>query len=531
MRSDALAGLPTLVRLVLRRDRIRIVLWSVAIVGLVAVSTASITSLYGTAAQLESYARLVRDNAALIVQSGPGHGLDDPTTGAVTMNEVGIWAIIAVALMSIFMTVRHTRAEEDTERAEIVRASPVGRHSPLAAALIGVALANVVIATGLAVTLIVYDLPAAGAVAFGLTLFATGMVFAGVAAVAAQVASGARTALALAGTVVGVSFVLRAIGDVGDGRLSWASPIGWGQAIRAFADERWWVLVIPLAATVVLVVLAVGLQAHRDLGAGLMGQRPGRASAGRFLAGPLGLSIRLQRASVVGWTVGVGLIGFFYGIVADQAESILEENPEAADFFAQFGEGSLTDAFLSTAMLVLALMASGFTVSSVLRLRSEEMAVRADPILATPTSRARWASSHLAVAIGGTAAIMAVAGLVTGAGFAIVSGDPGQIPRMLGAAFVMVPAMLVLAGVTALFHGLDSRLAMFGWAGLAWVIVAGMFGTILDLPQWALDVSPFVHVPALPAAPMSWWPMVLLVGIAVALMGLGLAALNRRDIG
>jgi ABC-2 type transport system permease protein len=429
------------------------------------------------------------------------------------------------------MTVRHTRGEEDTESAEIVRAAPVGRHAPLAAALAGVAAANVIVASGVALTLVAYGLPVAGAVAFGLALVGAGMVFAGVAAVAAQVASGARSALALAGTVIGVSFVARAIGDVGDGRLSWASPIGWAQAIRAFADERWWVLGIPVAATFALIVLAVELQARRDLGAGLIGQRPGRATAGRFLRGPLGLAWRLQRASLVGWAVGAGLIAFFYGIVADQAESIVEENPETADFFAQLGEGSITEAFLSTAMLLLALMASGFTVSSVLRLRSEEMAVRADPILATPTPRWMWASSHLAVAVGGTAVVMAVTGLATGAGFALVTGDASQIAVMLGAALVMVPAMFVLAGVTALLHGLHPRLALFGWAGLGWVIVAGMFGGILDLPQWALDLSPFQHVPALPASPMTWWPVLLLTGTAAALMGTGLAALNRRDIG
>ena len=66
---------------------------------------------------------------------------------------------------------------------------------------------------------------------------------------------------------------------------------------------------------------------------------------------------------MIGWTVGVALMAFFYGLVADEAESILEDNPEMEDFFAQLGEGSVTDAFLATSILILAMIATGFSVA------------------------------------------------------------------------------------------------------------------------------------------------------------------------
>jgi ABC-2 type transport system permease protein len=532
-RTDSLAGLGILIRLVLRRDRIRMLLWFVGIVGLVVATAASITGVYNTPAQLEQYAQIVRGNSALIVQAGPGYGLDDPTTGAVMMNEVGVWTLIGVALMSVFMTVRHTRTEEETERAELVRAAPVGRHAQLMATMVGVTVANVLVAAGVVVSLLLYDLPAVGSIAFGLAIIGSGLVFAGVAAVAAQVASGARAALAIGGAAIGFSFVLRAVGDVSDGWLSWLtwlSPPGWGQAIRAFADERWWVLVLPLVAASALVYVAIQLQNRRDFGSGMIPQRPGRADASPWLAGPLGLAVRLQRATVIGWTVGVGLIGFFYGIVADEAESIVEDSPEMAEFFAALGESSITDAFLATAVLMLALVATGFTISSVLRLRSEELAGRADPILATPTSRRRWVLSHLAVAVGGTVIIMVVTGLATGVGFALASGDFGKVPSILGAALVMIPAMLVLGAFAMMLYGFSPRWAPFAWAGFAWAIVAGLFGTVIDIPEWALDISPFGHVPAIPASSFELLPVVLLCTIAVALTWVGLVAITRRDI-
>jgi ABC-2 type transport system permease protein len=380
------------------------------------------------------------------------------------------------------------------------------------------------------VALIAYGLPVSGSFAFGMSIFGAGLVFAGVAAVAAQVASGSRAALALGGAVIGVSFVLRAVGDVGNGVLSWASPIGWAQSIRAFADERWWVLAIPLLATTGLILAAVALQNRRDFGAGLVEQRPGPAVAGPRLSSPLALAVRLQRASVAGWAIGVGLISFFYGIVADQAESMIQDNPDLADFFAQLGGASITDAFLSTSVLILALIATGFTISSVLRLRSEELAGRTDALLATPVTRRRLALGHLTVAVAGTVVIMVVAGLSIGLGFALVSGDASQIGRMLAAAVIMVPAMLLVAGIGFALYAVTPRGSLVIWGFYAWAMVAGMLATVLRLPDWTLDLSPFQHVPALPAAPMSWLPVIALLCVAAGLVGFGLAALDHRDM-
>ncbi len=528
--GSSFTGTRRLLWLVLRRDRFRIAMWMFGLIGLMTVSASSIVALYTTQEDLEGYARTVRGNSALIIQAGPGYGLDDPTLGAVVMNETSLWLFIAAAVMSVFMVVRHTRTEEEAERAELVRAAPVGRHGSLASAMIGTLVVNAAIAAGNVVSLLAFGLPAAGSLAFGASMIGVGMVFAGVAAVTAQVASGSRTALAAAGLAVGIAFVLRAIGDVGNGLLSWASPIGWAQAIRAYADERWWVLVLPVTVTVALVVAARALQDRRDYGSGLVAQRSGRPEATAQLSTALGLAVRLQRGSLVGWAAGLGALAFFYGLVADQAEQIIEDNPDMADFFAQLGVASVTDAFLSTAMLIMALFATGFTVSSVLRLRSEEVAGRVDPVLAAPIGRRRWAWSHLAVALVGTVAVALVCGVSMGAGTALVLGEAARVGELAAAGLVMVPAMWLLAGATLLIYGLLPRWSLGAWALVVWAFVAAMFGSLLDLPQWLLNLSPFQHVPALPGSPMSWPPVIVLTAMAVALIAAGLAALDRRDI-
>lgn len=528
--TQPMAGVWQLCRFILRRDRVRLSIWTGSIAGLVIASTASVTGLYDTQVELDQYGQLVRDNAALIVQAGPGYGLGSPTIGAVMMNELAIWTIIAVAVMSVFMVVRHTRTEEETERAELIRAAPVGRHAPMAATLLAVTIANIIIALSVVLSLLAYDLPIEGSFAFGATMIAAGFVFAAIAVVMSQVADTGRSAIGLACAAIAIAFILRAIGDVGDGRLSWLSPLGWAQAIRAFANERWWVLLLPTATAAVLVYTATQLQARRDIGAGLIGQRLGPATAGRLLNSPVGLSIRLQRASIIGWSIGLGLFAFFYGIVADQAESILEDNPDMEDFFAQFGEASITDVFLTTSILIVAMVASGFTISSALRLRSEERSSRADPILATPTARFRLIVGSVAVTIGGTAIVMATSGLAIGAGFAAMTGDASQILRLFAAAIVMVPALLVIAGVALTLHGVAPKYSPGAWGALGFVFVVGIFGPVLKLPQWLLDVSPFQHVPPLPAGQFELLPVAILVTVAAVLHAFGIAAFHRRDI-
>jgi ABC-2 type transport system permease protein len=524
------AGFWPLLRLMLRRDRLRLLAWNVGIVGLAVATTASMKATYGTQVALEQYADLVRNNTAIMIQAGPGYGLDTPTIGSVMMNELSIWTIVLVATMSIFTITRHLRGEEESERADLLRAAPVGHLAPIAAAMAGITIANLSVALGVAFSLGAFGLPMIGALAFGSTLVGVGLVFAGVGCVSSQLTGSRRAALGIGVALIAASFVMRAVGDVTDGPLSWLSPIGWAQAIRAFADERWSVLVLPLAATAGLVGGAAHLQQRRDLGSGLFAQRGGPAIAAPSLKSPFALAVRLQRASVAGWAIGVALAGFFYGVVAEQAESIVADSPDLADFFAQSGSGSITDAFLSTAALVVGLVAAAFTISSVHRLRTEENASHADAVLAAATSRRRLVTSHLAVAAVGTIVVMTVAGTFLGAGFALATGDASQIPRLIPALLVMAPAMMVVAGIAVALYGAAPRWAPAAWGVYVIVLTIGLLGAVLNFPRWLMSTSPFEHVPAVPAEPFELIPVLLLCAVAAALAAFGLAAIERRDI-
>jgi ABC-2 type transport system permease protein len=524
-----LTGTATLTRFIVRRDRVRIVVWVAAIGVLVALMAAGVKGLLPTQADLDQAAAASSGNAAAIAFNGPVQGLS--TLGGEVAFQAGAMGLVVAALMSVLMIGRLTRGEEESGRLEMLRSLPVGSHAPTAAAALTVTAMNVAVGVLVTLALLGQRLPLTGTVTFGVSFTLAGLLFAGVAMVAAQVTENTRVVYGIAGAVLGASFLLRAVGDIGDGTLSWFSPIGWAQKTRPFAGERWWPFLLLLAATAGLVLATGALAARRDVGAGLVQPGPGRPTASRALGYPLGLALRLQRGSLIGWSVGLFITGLAYGSIANSVDSFVRDNKALADMLASAGGGSLTSSYLATSFGVLALVGTGFAVQSTLRLRTEELSLRAEPVLATPVSRGRWAVSHLTVAFGGSVVVLAVAGLAVGVGYSLGGGDLTLLPSLVGAALVYVPAMWLLVGLTVALLGWVPRTASATWAVLAACFVIGLLGRVLQLPTWLMTISPFQHVPALPAADLSVVPLVVLTAIAAGLTWAGLYGLRRRDIG
>lgn len=526
-----LTGLGTLTRFLVRRDRVRILVWIAAIGLLVVLSAASVEGIYPTQADLDEAAAASRDNAAAIAFNGPDQALD--TLGGQVAFQVSSFGLVVTALMAVFMVGRETRGEEESGRLELLRSLPLGRHAATTSVLLVVAGMSVAVGAVVTLGMLAIGLPGGGSLALGAGFTAVGLVFTGITLVAAQVTENTRVTYGVSGAVLGAAFVLRAAGDVGDGTLSWLSPIGWAQKVRPFAGELWWPLLLGLAGTALLVAAAVALTAHRDVGAGLVAPRPGPARAAPALGSPLGLAVRLQQGSVVAWAAGLLLMGVAYGSVAQDVDDFVGDNQAIEDVIARSGV-NLTDAYLATSLLMLAMVGSGFTIAAVLRLRSEETNLRAEPVLATRVSRPRWVAGHLAVSVVGSLVVMVVAGLGVGVSYGLAADDLGQIPRLMGASLAYVPAMWLLAGVALLLFGALPRAVGAAWAVLAGCFVVGLLGEAFDFPDWVQGLSPFDHVPDLPAddlSVLSVLPVVVVAAVAAALAAGGVAAFAHRDVG
>jgi ABC-2 type transport system permease protein len=527
-------GTGTLVRLALRRDRVLIPIWIVVFVISAAGSAKASIDLYSDKAALVEAARTSNASPALV--SLYGRIFDESSLGEVSLFKLTAFGALLVGLLAAMLVVRHTRTEEESGRLELLSAGVLGRYAALTAALIVSASTVIVIGLVTAVSLMGSGLDTKGSLAFGLMWAATGLAFAGVGAVTAQVTESARAANGLTAVVLGVAYVLRAIGDSSsDGStqwVSWLSPIGWGQQVRAYAGDRFVVLLIPLVFLAVLIAAATALIHRRDLGAGLVRPRPGPPRAAKSLRSPLALAWRLHRGSFFAWGFAFLLLGLLVGNIASNVDGFVTSDSAKEMVQKLGGVEGITDAFLATEMGVMGLLASAFGIQAALRLRSEETALRAEPLLATGVTRAQWLASHVLMALLGTGALILVAGLGSGISSGASLGNMGrQVPRMLAASAVQLPAIWLVTALVVVLFGFAPRLVTGGWVLYGVFLLIGQFGEIFNLPQWMINLSPYGHTPRLPGGDFSVTPVIWLTAIAAALTLAGLATFRRRDIG
>lgn len=525
--SDALAGTGTLIRLALRRDRILLPAWIVGFAAMTGMSASATVGLYPDEAQRVAAAEAVNSASALVALYGPVY---DPTSlGQLSLFKLTAFGAALTAVLMVFTVIRHTRADEESGRLELMAAGRLGRSAPLAAALIVATGASLALGLLSAAALVATGLAVVGSFAFGLGWAFTGFAFAAVAGICAQVTTGARAARGLALLTVALAYAIRAVADISAGSwLSWLSPIGWMQQVRAYAGDRWWVLLLPLALTAVCVPVAFVLRDHRDVDAGLITDRPGPAT-GR-LSGVFGLAWRLQRGVLIAWSLTVVFFGLLLGSVSDSVTGLLD-SPQAVEFLEKLGgTAALADVFLATELSIAGIMVSAYGISAALRLHTEEMAGHAELLLSTPTGRIRWGLSHMLVALLGVAGILLLLGLSMGVGNAMAIGGADRVGDLVVAALVRVPAAWVLTGATLVLFGWLPRWVQMIWALFVVAFVVGEFGPLWQAPQWLMDVSPFVHSPRLPAVDSSMNGVLPLTVVALLLVLCGFVGWRRRDL-
>ncbi|HXW86942.1 MAG TPA: ABC transporter permease [Streptosporangiaceae bacterium] len=529
-------GTAELVRLAFRRDIVMLPACAVGIAALLALTARDLRVLYPSAATRRAVAAHAGANPALRLLLGQ---LDGSSIGAFLAARWSVWGAVLAVLLTVFVVVRHTRADEEAGRFELVGAAAVGRRAPLTAALFPVVAANLVIAGLTCWWLPAQKLPWAGTAALALSIGECGLVFAGVAALGAQLAETARGARGIAIGTLGAAFVLRGVGDAGPqglSWLSWASPLGWVEQVRAFgsAGERWWVPALPLAAFAGLVAASFALAARRDGSAALLPARPGRPSASALLRGPLGLAWRLQRGSLAAWLAGYAFVFAAFGAAASGIGSILGASVPLRRYLLRIGhQAVVVDAFMSALMLLAILGTAAYATAAVLRLRTEETGNLAEPVLATAAGRIRWGLSHLSVAMVGGGLLVVVAGLSAGLGYGLLTGAVAtEVPSVLAAALAKLPAALVLAALAIALVGLlPWESVAVAWTAVALAAVLAVFGPALGWPAWLTDISPVTQTPRLPGGTVAAQPLLWLCGIAVGLSVVGLIGLRRRDIG
>lgn len=528
--SHALTGAVALAVLVTRRNWARLLTWWAFVVFFLAYVIFYYRRTLDTQQLLDDYAVVAQSPG---MKALTGLAANPATMGGAVWTKIWMTLVLGLACGMVFLVTHNSRVEEESGRSELVRARVVGIHASSVATWTVLALLCVLAGAGSAAVSIVAGLDPpgtghSGSWLMGLSIAGVGAVGIGVSAVAGQIMETSRGANALASAIIGVFYVLRLVGDLSDGSLTWVSPIGWGEKASPYGANNWWPLSAQVGLALLLAACALVLEGRRDLGAGMLAQRAGSPAAPRRWSTPLGLALRTQRAALAGWAVTVLVTGVLFGSIVNSMQQMLSDLP--ADLAGRLGGGG-SSALTALLARVTALVVLVFAMQSTLSLRGEESSGRLEVQLSHSPARTVWMTQRLAVPAVGSLVLLVAGGLALGATWAGVSGDSSHVLSVVGATVVYWPATLVMVALAALAFAVVPR----GCVVLTWVLVASawlveMLATTTDVPQAVWDRLPYGATPQIPEHPMDWAPILILTVVAVALAVSAVTVFSRRDL-
>lgn len=536
-----LAGLKALIGLVLRRDRVKLPL----VISLFVLSLISMVPLlddvYGDEASINSLFSSLGANPAMLFMTGP---IDEPTFGALVTIETLLWWGLAMAFINTMLVVRHTRHNEEIGAQELILSGQAHRSTSLVAAMVVALAVNGLVAVGLGFGM---QLPGATWSAdqswlFGLAIGAFGLAWAGIAAIVVQLVESGRSANGILASLIGASFIVRGLGDFlgsvdssGLHQPAWISslsPFGWLQATRPLTESEWWPLIIPVGFWLVALGGALVLLSKRDVGAGLLPSRKGRARATRFLASPLGLTWKLQKNIFIGWLIAVLVMVATIGALVPQMGQVFESSDSMRQMIEAIGGvGELVPAFMSAMIAISALMVFAYALQGLGRLRSEESSGHLEQLLATKFSRVKWLSLHVGMVIFGSLLLLTI----VGGGLALfingLSDTTVSVGEYMVSGLSYAPVMLFFVALYLLLFGVLPRLAgLVTWLYFGFVAFLSWLGPMLGLKEWVMKLSVMEHLASPPVESIDMQSAMIVTALSVALSIVGILAWRQRNL-
>ena len=523
------ARLGTYLLFLVRRERYMSAIWIVCLAGLVVLFASLYPPLLPTQTEMMQLA-VTMDTPAMIAMMGKVYGMEQLSQASMMAQECLVWYLISIAIMNIFLVNRHTRVDEELGRLEMFRAMPVGRLTGSMATILFAFAVNLLIALFSAAGLIVLDIGGTtveGALVLGFAIGAVGFVFAGLTLLAAQVFSTARGVSGFCFALIGVFYIMRALGDISGSALSLVSPIGLGLAIEAFYRNDVLPVVVLFAEGLIFSAVALVVCTIRDHGMGVIAARKGREHASRFLRSPLGLAWNLSRGTSIGWAVGMFLLAASYGSVCGDINRFVEGNDLLSQMLGADGSSIIIDNYIALIFAIMSLVVSIPVVLTVLRIHGEEKRGRLEQIFSKSVPRQRLYGCFILVAL----VESLVFELSLSTGLVAASGGELEMTPIILCGLSYLPAIWAVAGLAVLLVGYLPRLSALVWAIFAYTFIVLYFGKIMNVPEWAVRITPFGNIPNVPVEDFALMPLVVLTLVAVALALPGLKRFNERDIG
>ncbi len=154
---------------------------------------------------------------------------------------------------------------------------------------------------------------------------------------------------------------------------------------------------------------------------------------------------------------------------------------------------------------------------------------RLEPIIATTVTRPRYYASNVLLALGTSTLCFLLAAtligiLAGGAGIGISFGD-----TMLQAA-AAAPAVWTIVAVSIAVVGARPIVTLAAWAGVLVSFALTLLGPTFRLPDWALGISPFWHIPHTTAAGADLTGLIWISLFTLGFLIIGFGGFRRRDL-
>ncbi len=463
-----------------------------------------------------------------------GMPFDVSNAGGFTVWRIGLFVAVLASLWAVLVTTRILRGEEEAGRWDLLLVTPTTRRRTTTAHVAVLAIGAGALGLAAAATFISTGEPAGGAALYGAGLALLTAGFVGVGAATSQLFGTRRRAAGTAAAVLGIAYLVRMIADgsASAGWVRWLSPLGWLENLRAFAGADLLPLVpLCLFAGGAFVVTFV-LDARRDTDEGVV-REPATARARlRLLGSPLGFAWRERLAGLVGWAGGLLVFGVILGAITKAFVDYIAANPDIQDLTAKFGFTELASVagFVASMDQVCIVVVCLYAVVGIHRLGEDELADRLDLVYSRPVSRSRWFGAQTLATVGTLAVVLAAIAVGTWVGVVVTGVDFG-LDQSIAAVANLAPLVVLSLGVAMLVHGIEPSLVVpigGGFVVVAYVVT--FLGPAANLPDAVVDLSPFAHLPFVPADATDWVSIVVITVIGVALGLAGVVGYRRRDL-
>ena len=528
--SPRLVGVRPLLKVSLHQDIRNIGPWVVLISALSASSVLGYNWVFPEQAERAELAMTVGANPALSLIFGPARDL--MTADGFNAWRAGMLGAFFAGIMAILIITRNTRAQEDSGQAELLASGVMSRPTRLATALAMAAIASVALFVVASILTVIFGGDPVNSMMLAATFTLSGLIWAGLAAIAAQLGSDARSASSISIAVIGAFFVGRGYIDASQAPewMVWLTPFGWLEQVQPASGHNPWPLLLALAVAVILAGIGFALQSRRDFGMGLLPPRPGPARGG-WVGHPGGLTLRLNLGSVISWTVAFAVLGVVFGVLATSVGEVLAANPMVGRALAAgaVSPSELAFAFLVTILSLVGIIAAVYGVQIVMRVYAEEINDRVDPLLAGSLSRPRFLAATALIAFVGPALAVLVGGTVIG--FVAAASEPNIIATdVIRQSLATIPAVWTLTALSLAVVGAAPRVRLIGWMGVVAAFALTILGPLFNLWDWILGISPFWHVPNVASADPDWLGLLWISLVTLAFIAVGFAGFRRRDI-